>query len=129
MVHPISNNPLVSGCHFFIDTGKTTFFVNYYDSSGNAPTEVSCVIDGQKSAMVLAMGVAGKGTYTLVQTKGTLCRQYYFSCIRNGTVSRYPEYGMLSTSGEGTGARDYIPPDSLSVVASPRLNKTRLPCE
>jgi hypothetical protein len=109
-------SPLVSGCHFFIETGKTTFFVNYYDSSGVVPTEVSCIIDGQKTAMTLAMGAAGKGTYTLVQTKGTSCRRYFFSCQRSGTTYRYPEYGILSTSGEGTCAVDYTPPESLSVI-------------
>lgn len=118
---PDFNNPLVAGCHFFIETGKTTFFVNYYDSSGIVPTEVSCTIDGQKSAMALAMGTTAKGTYSLVQTKGTLCRQYFFSCLRNGTTCRYPEYGMLQTSGEGPCSQDYIAPENVSVVASPRI--------
>jgi hypothetical protein len=116
---PDFNTPLIAGCHFFIEPGKITFFVNYYDSAGSAPTEVSCIIDGQKTAMALALGSAGKGTYTLVQTKGTLCRQYYFTCTKNGTAYRYPEYGMLSTFGEGTCARDYIPPESLSVIVPP----------
>lgn len=118
---PDFNNPLVAGCHFFIETGKTTFFVDYYDSTGVVPTDLSCNIDGQKTAMSLAMGAAGKGTYSLVQAKGTLCRQYYFSCLRNGTAYRYPEYGVLLTSGEGTCTRDYIAPESLSVVVSPRI--------
>jgi hypothetical protein len=117
---PDFNNPLVAGCHFFID-----------DSAGVVPTDVSCNIDGQKTAMALAIGAAGKGTYSLVQTKGTLCRQYYFSCLRNGTAFRYPEYGVLLTSGEGTCTRDYIAPESLSVVVSPRTisNKTFLRIE
>jgi hypothetical protein len=115
---PDFNNPLVAGSHFFIETGKTTFFVDYFDSSGIVPTDVSCTIEGQKTAMALALGAAGKGTYSLVQTKGTLCRQYFFSCLRNGVLCRYPEYGMLSTSGEGTCTRDYFPPESLAVVVS-----------
>lgn len=118
---PDFNNPLVAGSHFFIETGKTTFFVNYFDSSGVVPTEVSCTIDGQKTAMVLAMGATDKGTYSLVQAKGTLCRQYYFSCLRNGAAFRYPEYGVLQTSGEGSCARDYIAPENMPVVVSPRI--------
>jgi hypothetical protein len=128
---PDFSNPLVAGSHFFIETGKTTFFVDYYDSTGVVPTDVSCTIDGQKTAMTLVMGSDGKGTYSLVQTKGTLCRQYYFSCTRNGTACRYPEYGVLLTSGEGTCTKDYIAPESLSVVVSPRIisSKTRLRIE
>jgi hypothetical protein len=117
---PDFNNPLVAGCHFFIESGKTTFFVNYYDSTGIVPAEVSCTIDGQKTAMALAMGVAGKGTYSLVQTKGTQCRQFYFSCLRNGVAYRYPEYGVLQTSGEGSCSQDYIAPEKMPVVVSPK---------
>lgn len=125
---PDFNGPLVAGCHLFIETGKITFFVNYYDSSGVVPTGVACTIDGQKNAMTLAIGDESKGTYSLVQTKGAACRQYYFSCLRNGTAYRYPEYGVLVTSGEGSCNRDYIAPESLSVVVSPRIvsNSSRL---
>jgi len=116
---PDFNNPLVTGCHFFIETGKISFFVNYFDSVAVAPSEVSCLIEGQMNAMTLALGAAGKGTYTLVQTKGTACRKYYFSCVKNGTTYRYPEYGVLSTYGEGTCMQDYYPPESLSVFLAP----------
>ncbi len=110
-------NPLVSGCHFFIETGKTSFFVNYYNSSNAAPAQISCVIDGQINTMTLALGAAGKGTYTLTQAKGTACRNYYFSCVKDNTAYRYPEYGMLCTFGEGSCVRDYTPPESLAVAA------------
>jgi hypothetical protein len=109
-------NPLVTGCHFFIETGKTTFLVNYSDSL--APSEINCMIDNQTYPLTLALGSTARGTYSLVQTKASACRRYYFSCTRSGERFRYPEYGMLITSGEGSCAADYIPPESLTVRIS-----------
>jgi hypothetical protein len=120
---PDFTNPLVAGCHFFIETGKTTFFVNYYDSLA-APTNMVCTIDNKAYPMTIALGTAAKGTYTLVQTKGTSCRQYYFSCTKGSTSYRYPEYGFLVTSGEGSCAKDYVPPESVSVDIHPSFHKT-----
>jgi hypothetical protein len=111
---PDFTSPLVVGCHFFIETGKTTFFVNYSDPA-TAPSGVSCVIENQPYPMSRALGTDMRGTWTLVQTRGTACRAYYFTCMRSGANFRYPEYGMLVTSGEGSCVKDYIPPESLSV--------------
>jgi hypothetical protein len=125
---PDFTNPLVAGCHFFIETGKTTFFVNCFDSVA-APANVSCVIENQVIPMTLALGTINRGTYTLVQTKGAACRRYYFTCAKSGTTFRYPEYGTLVTSGEGTCATDYTPPESLSVrLAGPGKMQKALTC-
>ncbi len=112
---PDFTNPVVGGFHFFIVAGSITFFANYWDSLG-APDEIAVVIDSQTFPMTLAMGSAARGTYSLVQTRGTACRRYYFTCTRGSTTWRYPEYGVLVTSGEGSCSRDYIPPESLAAV-------------
>jgi hypothetical protein len=115
---PDFNNPLVAGAHFFIENSKTTFLVNYSDPV-SAPSSINCVIENQPFPMTRALGTETRATWSFVQTKGTACRNYYFTCIRSGVNFRYPEYGMLATSGEGNCAIDYIPPESLSVVAIP----------
>lgn len=112
---PEFDNPIVSGVHLFPETGKTTFMANYFDSVGK-PSEASLYVDNQKTAMTLAMGADSAGTYTVVLTKGSSCRYYYFSFKDSkGNVWRYPETGYLVTSGEGTCTKDFIPPESLSV--------------
>jgi hypothetical protein len=112
---PEFNNPIVSGVHVFLDAGKTTFMANFFDSIGK-PQEASVYIDNQKTAMTLLMGADSAGTYSVALTKGSACRYYYFSFTDSkGKVWRYPETGYLVTQGEGACARDFVPPESLSV--------------
>jgi hypothetical protein len=109
------NNPIVSGVHVFVETGKTTFMANYFDSIGK-PLEASLYIDNQKTPMALLMGKDSAGTYAVALTKGSACRYYYFAFTDSkGKVWRYPETGYLVTQGEGTCAKDFVPPESLSV--------------
>jgi hypothetical protein len=123
---PDFTSPLVDGCHLFIETGTMTFFVNYYDPQ-TAPFSISCVIENQPYPMTLALGTASRGTYTLIQTKGTTCRQYFFTCTKSGTTFRYPEYGTLVTSGEGSCTSDYTPPESLLVHSMKPDNTPKSP--
>jgi hypothetical protein len=125
---PDFTSPLVAGSHFFIETGKTTFFVNYSDLA-TAPSGVSCVIENQPYSMTRALGTSTRSTWTLVQERGTACRAYYFVCTRSVATFRYPEYGVLVTSGEGGCAADYIPPESLSVgSAKPAIARQPMTC-
>ena len=97
-----------AGAHFFMETGKTTFLANYYDSLGRTPQKTTVVIDGSLKAMALWLGSAGKGTYRHIDTKAAACRQYYFVFTdANGTVWKLPESGSYVTSGEGTCAQNY----------------------
>ncbi|MBN2188748.1 MAG: hypothetical protein JW699_04785, partial [Chitinispirillaceae bacterium] len=112
---PDYSNRIVGGCHFLIITDTVTFLANFWDSLGT-PDSISVVIEGQPHAMTLAMGTATRGTYSFVQARGTACRQYFFVASRGGTTWRYPEYGVLVTSGEGSCTLDYTPPESLTAV-------------
>jgi hypothetical protein len=112
---PEFDNPIVSGVHVFTETGKTTFMANYFDSIGK-PLEASLYVDNQKTAMTLLMGGDSVGTYGVALTKGSACRYYYFAFTDSkGKAWRYPETGYLVTQGEGACARDFVPPESLSV--------------
>jgi hypothetical protein len=112
------NNPIVSGVHVFTEAGKTTFMANFFDSIGK-PQDASVYVDNQKTAMTLLMGADSAGTYAVAVTKGSTCRYYYFSFTDSkGKAWRYPETGYLVTQGEGTCARDFVPPESLSVKSS-----------
>ena len=109
------NNPIVSGVHVFLDAGKTTFMANFFDSIGK-PQEASVYVDNQKTAMTLLMCADSAGTYSVALTKGSACRYYYFSFTDSkGKAWRYPETGYLVTQGEGACAKDFVPPESLSV--------------
>jgi len=112
---PEFDNPIISGVHLFLETGKTTFMANFFDSLGK-PQDAAVYIDNQKTALTLLMGADSAGTYGVALIKGADCRYYYFSFTDSrGTVWRYPETGYLVTRGEGTCTRDFIPPESLSV--------------
>jgi hypothetical protein len=113
---PEFNNPIVSGVHVFTETGKTTFMANYFDSIGK-PLEALLYVDNQKTVMTLLMGADSAGTYSVALTKGATCRYYYFTFTDSKDKAwRYPETGYLLTQGEGACARDFVPPESLSVT-------------
>ena len=112
---PDFNNPIVSGAHLFIETGKTAFYANYFDSLGK-PQEASVVIDGTRYPLVLDVGTDSAGTYVYSTAKASSCRTYYFSFTDAKSKQwAYPETGHLSTQGEGTCTRDFVPAESLSV--------------
>ena len=99
---PSISNPIVCGVHFLKESGKTTFLVNYWDPSLKAPTEASLYLNGKKNTMTLLMGSAGRGAYQAMVSRGTSCRDYYFSFVDgSGKTWRYPEEGWHTTAGEG----------------------------
>jgi hypothetical protein len=105
---PAYSNPIVGGSHFLKETGKTTFLANYYDPALKAPAEASVTIAGQKFTMTLKMGKPFQGTYELAASRGSACRDYFFSFTdAAGKTWRYPEQGTLVTSGEGGCTGEY----------------------
>ena len=120
------SHPIVCGTHLFLETNKTTFMANYYDSLGRAPQTASVIINGTEQSLSLLLGTAGKGTYSFAGAKGSTCRNYYFSFRDNaGTLWRYPQNGALVTSGEGSCTAEYIPQESLSVVSPEKPGQKR----
>jgi hypothetical protein len=112
---PDFSNPIVGGVHVLVQAGKTTFLANYFDPLGK-PSDPSLYVDNQKTAMTLLMGADSAGTYSAVLPTASVCRSYYFAFFDvNGALRRYPETGYLVTFGEGSCARDFVPPESLSV--------------
>jgi len=108
-------NPIVSGVHLFVETGKITFLANYFDTLGK-PQDKSLFVDDQEIDMSLLMGNDSAGTYSVVLTRAQACRYYYFSFTDiKGKKWRYPEEGYLVTYGEGSCIKDYISQESLSV--------------
>lgn len=117
---PYKDRRLVSGSHdYSVVQNKITFLVNYYDSTGKAPSVENVVVDGVVRSMALWMGTSSRGTYRLDLAKGTSCRNYFFSYTDgDGVPCRYPEEGDLVTYGEGSCLKDYLPPESLAVQVS-----------
>jgi Cysteine-rich secretory protein family len=112
---PDFSNPIVGGVHIFAQAGMTTFLANYFDPLGK-PSAPSLYVDNQKTAMTLLMGADSAGTYSAVLSTANVCRSYYFTFLDvNGALRRYPETGDLVTFGEGSCARDFVPPESLGV--------------
>ncbi|KAN0047884.1 hypothetical protein ACTA71_002272 [Dictyostelium dimigraforme] len=59
----ISNQPIHSGSHLFLEQNKLTFMVDWYDAS--EPTVAYVVISGKPHKMNLEMGSKSKGIYSL----------------------------------------------------------------
>lgn len=114
-----AGRPIVSGSHLFLTANKITFMANYYDTTGQAPQSASVVVENVTYPMPLHLGVAARGTYDTAITLGTLCRTYYFSFKDDkGKTWLYPEKGRFATYGEGTCAKYYVPPESISTETS-----------
>ena len=103
-----SQPPLVAGCHDFLTTGKTTFLLNYRDTTNQPPTSLQVVIGAVAYDLALDLGTPAAGTYRLDVTKATACRPYYFQAVTaSGQSWRYPGPGVFLTDGEGTCSGDY----------------------
>ena len=103
-----------SAIHIFPTTTTIAFWLNYYDSTGDAPREIALFLNGTKTAMTLDCGPAGKGTYVHSTTKSTVCRSYYFVATDSkGATWRYPQGGTLRTFKEGNCSEEYMPPTSI----------------
>lgn len=102
---------IVSACHDFIDSGKTSFLLNYYDNSGQRPAAVRVVVNDEVYEMSLDIGTADRGTYRFDISRASECRSYYFIAIpADGEGWRYPGPGVFMTVGEGTCKDDYVRP-------------------
>jgi hypothetical protein len=100
--------PVAAVSHVLTDAGTITFYLNYYDRSGQAPLEVIVVIDGQSHALDLGLGVADAGTYQVTLPRADGCRSYYFLVTEGSeTRYRYPGNGAFNTYGEGGCMLDY----------------------
>jgi hypothetical protein len=103
-----SRPPVVAGCHDFLTTGKTSFLLNYRDTTNQPPASVRVVIDGVTYNLSLDLGTPAAGTYRLDVSKAGNCRQYYFLAVTAAGQSwRYPGPGVFLTAGEGTCNEDY----------------------
>ena len=101
--------PLIpSASHDFLETGKITFMLNYYDADSKAPLKTALFLDGVKYDMPLDIGESWMGTYSVSAEKVAACRSYYFLIVdSNGKVWRYPGPGSFSTYGEGSCTGNY----------------------
>jgi hypothetical protein len=103
-----SQPPLVAGCHDFLTAGKTTFLLNYRDTTNQPPASLQVVIGSVAYNLALDLGAPAAGTYRLDVTKATACRQYYFQAVTaSGQSWRYPGPGVFLTDGEGACSGDY----------------------
>jgi hypothetical protein len=117
---PAFSSPIVGGAHFLRESAKTNFLANYWDQTLKAPAEASVYLSGQKYAMTLTMGKAFQGTYELTVARGSGCRTYYFSFLDgSGNTWRYPEQGLLVTTGEGGCTSDYENPAKSTMQSIP----------
>jgi hypothetical protein len=109
-------HPVASGSHHF-PTGTTTMFLaTFYSPTNAAPQEAALYIDGAKYTLTRWLGTNARGVYALTQTKAGQCRRYYLSFRdAGGTTWRYPETGVLVTSGEGSCQLVYEAPESVAI--------------
>ena len=100
--------PVIAASHAFPHESVTSFFLNYYDQSGNAPQEIQLILDGSKYQLYLDMGTATAGTYRADFARASDCRSYYFLVTDgNGICYRYPGHSQFWTYGEGECLMDY----------------------
>jgi len=105
---PTNKPPLVAACHDFLLAGKTSFLLNYRDTTDRAPLSVQVVIDGISYNMTLDLGTAAAGTYRYDAAKTATCREYYFLAkAASGETWRYPGPGAFLTDGESSCSADY----------------------
>jgi len=105
---PADRPPVVAGCHDFLVTGKTSFLLNYRDTTEQPPASVQVVLDGTAYNLPLDLGTPAAGTYRLDVTKSGTCREYYFLAVTgSGQRWRYPGPGVFLTEGEGACPGDY----------------------
>jgi hypothetical protein len=107
---PMNKAPIVTACHDFLVSGKTSFLLNYRDESNRAPASIQVLLNEVAYTMTLDLGTAAAGTYRLDLPTASACRKYYFLAVTAaGEVWRYPGPGTFLTSGEGNCTTDYQP--------------------
>ena len=106
--NPATKPPIVAACHDFLLAGKTSFLLDYRDTTGRAPASVQVVLGGVSYDMALDLGSAAAGMYRVDLPKGTTCREYYFLATTGGGESwRCPGPGVFLTDGEAACGADY----------------------
>lgn len=113
-------HPVPSASHLFFAANTITFMLNYYDTSSAGGT-VALLLDGTRHPMEkLFSGKGGSGTFSVQLPKASVCRNYWFE-VADGksAVFRYPDSGMLVTTGEGTCTQDFLPVSSRLRHAAP----------
>lgn len=106
--NPGPQSPVASASHAFLETSVTSFFLNYYDSSGAAPLEISVVLDDIRYSLVLDTGTVAAGSYRVDVASAFVCRSYFFQVTASdGTCYRYPATSQFYTYKEGDCVLDY----------------------
>ncbi|MBD3316919.1 MAG: hypothetical protein GF344_14115, partial [Chitinivibrionales bacterium] len=106
-------HPIAAASHCFIESGKTTFLMNYYDAGGGEPTNIEVVVAGVRHDLSLTLGTASTGTYMVSMPIGHECRSYFFVATDGGGDEwRYPEDGFLVGYGEGGCEQGYAGPNA-----------------
>lgn len=109
-------HPIVSGTHLFLNSGKTSFWMCFYDSVNNNPSEVKLILENKTYNLSLKMGQLNSGIYNIDLSTINNCRTYYFE-VKDGAGNnwRYPEMGSFKTFGEGSCAENYVAAGSSSI--------------
>ena len=100
--------PVVAATHAFIEDGKTSFFLNYFDPDKDPPLNMQVIIDDIQYLLDLDTGQEQAGSYRVDVTRAAGCRTYFFRVTSgNGTCYRYPGTSYFHTYGEGDCLLDY----------------------
>ena len=103
-------SPVASGSHVLPGRGRITFLASFHAADGKPPREASLVLEGRTHEMTRAFGKASSATWLVELAEDDECRSYVFR-FRDaaGKGWRYPENGLLYTTGEGGCRREYAP--------------------
>jgi len=94
-------SPIPSASHFEINTGKTTFLLNYFATTGVNANQVNLILNGASVPMSLQLGAANKGTFFVEITSPLVCQYYSFTVTdANALTLRYPATGDFLLEGK-----------------------------
>lgn len=100
--------PVVAASHAFFEDGVTSFFLNYFDSTGAAPMKIVVVLNYIEYPLFLDTGTVSTGSYRTDVVEAAECRSYFFLVTAgNGVCYRYPATSHFDTYGEGSCLTDY----------------------
>lgn len=97
--------PIPSASHFEINTGKTTFMLDYFATDATNATQVTLNLNGQSYPMALQLGAANKGTFFVELNTPSACQKYFFSVVdAKSQTLRYPVTGAFLLEGKSCAA-------------------------
>lgn len=106
--NPVTLLPLPSGVvvpYWGRRTTPFSFLVNFYNASGNGPTQAQVVIDGMAHAMTLRHGTPANSSYVYTTTLSPGSHTYYFEFRYDGGQSaRLPATGVYNGPDVEVGA-------------------------